>query len=125
MDYEPLSWQKGLGYRVDKARCRASVHEGGRGVGFHQCLKKPMTGERYCSVHLPANVKKRQDDNYRRYQEREAADKRRRIAFCAASLIKALRQIANGHNDPRALAIEVLEREGFPPRPSTEGSFEG
>lgn len=39
--YEPLSWEKSVGYRIFLEYCRASVHEGGRSVTFRQCARKP------------------------------------------------------------------------------------
>lgn len=98
-DYAPLEWQTGLGYRVDETRCRAAVHND-YGVGHHQCQRKPAQGERYCKTHLPANIQKRREESLQRYNERWAAERRRRVAIAGAPFIEALRQIAKGHNDP-------------------------
>lgn len=54
--YTPISWQRSLGYKVDDGggRCRASVHEQGRGVGFYQCTRKAtvtIDGYSFCGQH--------------------------------------------------------------------------
>lgn len=112
-DYEPLKWQKSIGYRVDKSRCRAAVPEEGRGVGFRQCSRKPANGERYCKHHTPEAIQARRDANSKRWQERAEQEKRRNMRWHGAPFIAALREIAKGHNDPRSLAHEVLQANGF------------
>lgn len=52
--YEPLGWQRRLGYSVDENRCRYQVPEGGRSVGFRQCFRKSVTfiqGHGFCRQH--------------------------------------------------------------------------
>ena len=53
--YEPMAWQKRVGYSVDaKVKCRFSVHETGRGVGFYQCQrngKHDVEGFKLCGPH--------------------------------------------------------------------------
>ena len=52
--YEPLSWQKTLGYQVNMERCRHQVPDGGRSVGFHQCSRKAVEqvdGYWFCKMH--------------------------------------------------------------------------
>lgn len=54
MAYEPIDWQKSVGYHVSKNDCAASVHEAGRGVGHHQCQRKPteeLGGRKWCKQH--------------------------------------------------------------------------
>lgn len=49
--YSPNSKYAG---RFDPNRCAKSVHEGGRGVGFHQCTRKgtvELEGYKFCSKH--------------------------------------------------------------------------
>jgi len=69
--YEPIAWKRSLGYGVAKGPkdCRASVHEEGRGVGFHQCgriANQTVEGRRFCGLHAE-----------RLRNELEAADARR------------------------------------------------
>lgn len=65
-----------------------------------------MKGD-YCNVHDPEKVAKKE-------AEREAIAKvswaRRRKEIHGAAFYKALEEIAEGHNDPRALANEVLDK---------------
>ena len=63
------------GRPVDLERCRASVHEPGRGIRFHQCQRKKKVtdaqGLGWCTQHSPAGVSKRraaEDAKYRAYQ---------------------------------------------------------
>lgn len=107
--YEPLDWQKGLGYRVDPNRCAASVHDS-FGAGFAQCSKKKKGGSDWCGVHSPEAVERRKQQSDERYKkQREEAD--RKYAR-PAEYRDALRQIADGHNDPRSLAAEILKKWG-------------
>ena len=54
--YKPIDWQRSLGYIVKKGvkDCRASVHDEGRSVGFHQCARiasQTVEGLRFCGQH--------------------------------------------------------------------------
>lgn len=56
MLYEPVSWQKAVGYRVrtDATDCRARVHDEGRSPLSHQCCikaKETVAGYRFCARH--------------------------------------------------------------------------
>lgn len=119
MDYEPLGWEKSLGYKVLPDRCRASVHNT-YGVGFRQCNRKPLADSKYCSTHLPENVNARREASDRRNAEQAALKKKRDMSWHGAPFIEALRKIQAGHNDPRALAGEVLEKHGFATPTTTE-----
>lgn len=44
--------------KVDPTRCKASVHDEGRGVGFHQCSRKPKI-DGWCTHHEPENERRR------------------------------------------------------------------
>lgn len=114
-DYEPLKWERSLGYTVSPDRCRASVHNS-YGVGFHQCERKPVNDGKYCKIHLPENVQARRAASDQRYQEKAAQEKRRNMRWHGGPFIDALQKIANGHNDPRTLAIEILSEHGFSER---------
>lgn len=73
-------------------------------------------GSWWCHVHEPAAYAKRKATQQAKwaasqavYDARMAADKKRRAELAAYPLlVEALRQIANGHNDPRSLAVEIL-----------------
>jgi len=122
--YTPLKWQESLGYSVSLDRCRASVHEGGRGVGFHQCGRKPtvtreVDGQEYgfCKQHDPVEVAKRNAASRAKWQTEYEAQK---AAWALAArqkaalplLVEAMSAIAAGHNDARGLAVETLEKIG-------------
>ncbi len=101
-----------------KWACRASIHEGR--TGYHQCGKaasiQDEDGYWWCGVHSPLAVAKRKAKSNERYEAHKAkwadADRKRaeadKLLTNAPRYIEALRQIAAGHNDPRALAIETL-----------------
>lgn len=98
--------------------CCASIHDEGRSVGFHQCRNRPKYwygALGYCGIHDPNRVKARReasDAKVRRELEESAervrrADRKRRfLEECEA----AVRFIAKGHNDPRSLCKDILER---------------
>lgn len=100
---------------IDLARCRASVF----GFYRHQCLNRGhiKDGDRlYCGLHHPPTVRAR---NAAKTAEREKAAAARDAVWQARArqralesrALAALRQIAEGHNDPRALARSVLGQE--------------
>ena len=54
--YEPLSWQKSVGYHVSKDdnKCRAPVPDRGRSPLSHQCgrvASQTVEGLRFCGLH--------------------------------------------------------------------------
>lgn len=79
---------------VDVGRCRAAVHDGGRGSGFHQCLRK--TGLRswtdpdtcvaymFCTGgngHHPDEVERRRQESSVRWHAQAKAERDRDVAF--------------------------------------------
>lgn len=112
----------------DPAYCRQSVHEGGRGVGFYQCCRKPtvfrcIDGKEYgfCGQHDPEDVQRRRAKrdakwaaDYAARQAKWARADQEKAALAACK--DAIAKIAAGHNDPRTLATEVLAL--FPEAPS-------
>jgi hypothetical protein len=122
--YTPLKWQESIGYRVNPDRCRASVHESGRGVGFHQCGRKPtvtreVNGKEYgfCKQHDPQAVAAARAIRDAKYKAESDA---RNAAWALAArqrtalpmLVEAMKTIAAGHNDARGLALETLDKIG-------------
>lgn len=79
--------------KVDLTRCRAAVHEGGRGVGFHQCTKKgtkswtdPDSGLMFLfctgkTGHHPDDEAARDAERRKRWDEKEAAETRQRVRW--------------------------------------------
>lgn len=91
--------------------CRARVHNE-NGWGFRQCGnlgKHEVDGVWWCGAHEPGRKAKREAQTEAR---QSAAHNKRliewRFGYEGVRLRNALREIANGHNDPRTLATEVL-----------------
>ena len=86
----------------------------------HPCTRNGAVerdGKFYCRQHDPVAVRQRDDArrvawaaerNVEEAQRKEAA----RIAALQVDAVAALREIAAGDNDPRALAIKVLAKHG-------------
>lgn len=96
--YKPLDWEARLGYRVDKTRCRAAVHEAGRRVGFHQCNRNPkvtVDGLGFCNQHSPEAEKvrkSREEEKDRKWRAQFEADNLRHRIVSACLLSKSLPQ---------------------------------
>lgn len=107
----------------DPERCRAAVAEGGRSPMFHQCRRKPTVFRDcaepvgrfgFCGVHDPLVVMEKRaarEAQWRKeWDARDAMEKRRRNRDRAEKrCVEVLREIADGHNDPRAIAREALD----------------
>lgn len=65
---------------VDPTRCRASVHEKGRGCLIYQCQRKAVQGK-WCKQHHPDAIKARNEASERRYRERMEDEKQRDIRY--------------------------------------------
>lgn len=104
-DYYGYQFQR---CKPDYTRCCEQVYGAGRGGGSHQCNRKNGFGPHgaYCKQHDPDAVKAK-------YAARQAAwdaksAKETALWNAKAALEPALRQIADGHNDPRSLAESVI-----------------
>lgn len=119
MSYEPKPEEDGLrryGYRwgrqtEDTSRCIVSVHSRERGGASRQCDNKRGHGPDglYCKTHDPKAALKRSEASSKRWHDKvyvEGRPGRQRDAYR-----KALEAIAEGHNDPRAMAIEALKTD--------------
>lgn len=81
---------------------------------FGQCSRAAVDGTDYCKQHQPEAVAAREAES----REREEAAFRHRMKQVNGPYYHSvLRQIADGHNDPRALAIEAVGK----PEPTTTG----
>jgi hypothetical protein len=105
------------GGKIDLTRCRAQTYES-VSRNFSQCSRKKVVevdGFGYCKQHSPEAEAKRNEAR----REREAADRRRSDYQYKRPLEyrDALRLIADGHNDPRAVAAEALAKWGDLPSP--------
>lgn len=65
--------------RVDETYCRASVHDEGRGVGFHQCGNRAKYDGKWCGIHCPGAAEERERKRGpSKFQKQMAAAKKRR-----------------------------------------------
>ena len=94
--------------------CAAAVF--GERVSHWQCHRKPKHqygGYGWCAQHHPPNVHARKEARYAEHRresdartarwKREETEAKQRVAA-----LEAIKKIAAGHNDPAALAREVL-----------------
>lgn len=107
--------------------CNEAVHDP-FGVGHHRCGAKAKVTRTvewhgkthtlgYCGRHDPVVVEDRrakrkaeEDARYKAQTEKWAEEKR--LRELRAEAVNAIREIARGHNDARALAQEVLSKFG-------------
>jgi len=106
-DYVPR-----LGRKVDPTRCRADVmYYEGNWPRNKQCDFKPRPGSKYCGIHNPEKVAERRAAVRARDEAKWAKElEARKFGRVGKRLMAALEQIRDGHNDPRSLAAEVLEK---------------
>lgn len=97
------------GHRPDYSRCCEEVWPNERGPIPHQCRRKAGFGPggAYCKQHDPAFVKARAAAANAKDAARRRAE---RPKWYAREMLEALRQIADGHNDPRTLAAEIVKK---------------
>ena len=93
----------------DYAKCAAGVYTG-VWSGSQQCSRKNGHGPHgaYCKQHDPEAAKRRREESYAKYRAESQA--RQREHQFAADSKDAIRQIAAGHNDPRALAQSIIDK---------------
>lgn len=99
------------GQRPDPACCCESVYPPGRGMIPSQCAKSRGHGPEgaYCAIHDPAAVEARRAASQAAYEAKWEPDRIRAArAQATPSLIAVLQSIADGHNDPRSLAVSTL-----------------
>lgn len=84
----------------------------------HQCTKKPKAfygALGYCGAHDPVAAKKRSDEKSAARTaawkaQSVASDRAKLIASLHVEAVSALVLIADGHDDPRGLAADILAR---------------
>ena len=97
------------GVAPDFERCCAVVRDPEIWTLHHQCARKRGygPGEAYCKQHDPAAEKARRDAA----AEKNRADwNRARYSIHGRAFYAALKAIADGHNDARGLAQEVIAK---------------
>lgn len=98
-------------HKPDPARCCVEVYGRERWASFSQCARKRGFGpeQAYCKQHDPAVVKAKRDASEAKYQASMKVSRDKwHLERHAPALLAALRQIADGDNDPRAVAADVL-----------------
>lgn len=105
----------GWGKNANKPQCRESIRNA-NGWGFSQCsrvgtVQEKIDGEDmwFCVQHSAEKAEARRAASQAKYDAEAAARSAKWKALRDAPKYKsALKQIAAGHNDPRALAAQVL-----------------
>lgn len=78
----------------DARWCAGSVHEGGRGVGFYQCSRRPTVTEHgygWCKQHAPSAVEARRAASNAKY---EADSARRGLGYKVSDARRAITEKA-------------------------------
>lgn len=131
--YNAVLWtpHKMHGGKPDMLMCRGGVHQS-IGWGTYQCSRKatvfrlvttsvygaltppPAISAGFCSQHDPVKVKARADANAAKYKANRAIESAERDLKYVRPIEyrDVLRQIADGHNDPRTVAREILVKWG-------------
>lgn len=93
--------------KPDYSRCAGAVSS-----GFHsyQCKRKNGHGPHgaWCKMHDPVAAEAKREARYNAYKE--TRDRQASIAALKNEQTEIIRAIAEGHNDPRGLCSEWLER---------------
>lgn len=92
--------------KPDYNRCCKEVRES-NGWHYYQCTRKRGYGpdEAYCKTHDPAAVAAREKASLEKYNEER---RKERFRFYGKTFFDALKEIADGHNDARGLAQEII-----------------
>lgn len=101
-------------------KCSEHVYHGSGCFSVHQCARNGVVerdGKFYCRQHDPVAVRQREDDRRAKWRgewatEVAARKEADRLAALHADALAAIREIAAGHNDPRALAAATLAKHG-------------
>jgi hypothetical protein len=109
--------------KPDPALCAASVYRPPSWFSC-QCSRKGVLeygGHRWCKLHHPpAELAKREAKHAKWAAERKRQDDLWTLGKQKDAALEAIKQIAAGHNDPRALAQEVLAMTN--PSPSSSSA---
>lgn len=95
--------------------CSAKVWDGWRRTPCARAGKVERDGKWFCRQHDPVAIAARRAKSDAIYRARMAAAdaaraEAKRKDDLANACVEAIRQIAAGHNEPRALAVETLAR---------------
>ena len=94
----------------EKRKCSESVFRGYRYYPCSRLGRHEHDGKLYCKQHYPPDVEKRKAEQAAKSKKALATyHEQLRRAEVAARFENVLRLIAEGHNDPRSLAQEILD----------------
>jgi hypothetical protein len=95
-----------VGHAPDFTRCCTNLHDRYHPGGY-QCTRKRGYGpdEAYCKQHDPEAVARRAEASKNRYDKQW---NQRRLELSGPRFFAVLKQIAEGHNDPRSIAQEAI-----------------
>ena len=91
---------------MDDSRCRAEVYNKWT-WRFNQCARKAVIDGKWCHQHNPAAVAKRRRKQHEAFDAEWA---KRQLELHGHHFFDALQKIADGHNDPRGLAQETIDK---------------
>ena len=82
-----------------KERCIYQVHESGRMVNFHRCLRYALDGSQFCRIHSPAYIEAKRAQRDKVFNERMKNTARRieRLPKAIALLTRAHRVLPPRH----------------------------
>ena len=106
----PESWYgRYSNIKADLNRCCAKIYHATWASSL-QCARKNGHGPHgaYCKQHDPVAVKAK--DEARRAKYKAERDKKERVHVFQSDCIAAIRKIAEGHNDPRGLAQDIIAK---------------
>lgn len=90
--------------------CKEQVWMDTRWPRRRQCARKAVR-DGYCNQHHPDSVKERQKTINEKFERQW---QRRRKELAGPSWFEVLKLIAEGHDDPRALAADAIKDYGDP-----------
>lgn len=117
--FDVLLYEPRGGGRVNIGKCRADVGQGYHGCQCANTAKNfrlveghgPPLG--FCGTHDPLRVRERREKRSAAWRAKiymEASERKTNedLKVMQKAALDAIQQIADGHNDPRALALTVL-----------------
>lgn len=96
------------GHKPDLSRCCVEIADTStRFTRYRQCTRKHGFGPdgAYCKQHDPEAVARRKAEVEKRDAERYL---KQRLEWAGPRFFAVLKQIADGHNDPRTIALEAI-----------------
>lgn len=98
---------------MDKCCAKLRGSDWGYRPSCTRTAKVERDGKHYCAIHDPVRAEQKRQERNATWEAKWKAERDERRRGQAEAALKdralaAIRVIADGHNDPRALALEVL-----------------